>query len=128
GLDQADALGTQDHEAVPPLDRHEAGLTVRVGAISSGFAGLAVDDLELHALAIGLEADGGEGFRTHAEHREDVELVVGGVVGGVVSGIRTLTGPLQHLRHDDDAELIDRTHFTGYGVTTRRILLDADER
>ena len=69
------------------------------------------DDVELDHLAVGLEADGGEGIAADGQGRVDVVLgarthAVAQVAGG---GSRTSAIPVHHLRHDHEAPEADRT-------------------
>lgn len=105
--------GGQDQDAVPPLDRAEARLLVAIGPIRRLLAGHFCDDLELRSLSIGLEADGVEATITDDQHREDVLLATRGTVAGVRTRLSsTGTGPVQHLRHGNDADLVDVRHLS----------------
>ena len=86
-------------------------------------------DLELHALAIRLETNGGEGLLTKAEHREHIIETIGFIRCRFATFYRsTLTCPFEHFRNNNQTELIDSTDFTNHGITRSSILLHRNER
>jgi hypothetical protein len=103
-LDDGDALGAHGHEAVVPLDRAEARLAVGIIPVGRGLARLLGDDLELRRLAIGLEADGGEGAIADNQHREDVVVVARLPVARVGDNRGADARPALHLGNHHDPE------------------------
>src|SRR5690606_13724946 len=74
-LHDGDTLRTLDQDTVVPLDRAEAGLTVRIVPVSRLTARHLGHDGELHRLTVRLETDRGKRVITDNEHREDVVLL-----------------------------------------------------